>query len=453
MSTRIEFAAAVNPQDPDDEFINFKIDDPAQALGYVAPPPLDTSPHQSAIDDFENARPGPIVSGVGDALWNCLKTHGSAKAAFLNLVNGLGADRQVTLTFFGNTDEAKRLPWEALRHGNKFLAHDHRIPILREIATSADEFPLRLTRGEELRLLVVLGARGDDGSLEWEAIKRAVNRVVNSLPVVVRVVAAHTGVNLSNANFSVTEGPVPENAVDLIYEIQGFAPHITHFYCHGYQKGGLDIETTGSARFGRQGSIKMTRTDLVQALDLISCITVLNACHQGGTGQATGTDDGSRSVCEELVESGFPIVVGMRRAIASTDASAFAEAFHTNALKEIDRVLQMGQGTVRLGAAFGDACRAISTKAAHNPAEAAAWTLPVLYVRPDDLQASRNDPDPSVPDPTGTLSPQDRAVALMEAKAELETLEAALVEHPEAFQAVADQIEARVRELHRLLGL
>ena len=395
-TTRIRFVAALSPSD-NQPYTQFHIEAPGVDLPFTPIPALNLTPHQTAIDNYKTANGGGgnIVSDVGEALWQCLNSHGNADEAFRPSLSPGAPDPWVSLSFSDGTADAKDLPWEALRENAGFLCFDKRIPIVREVETPVENPALTLLEGEKLRFLAVIAASGDDGRGEWRALKRAVKSANDRMPIEVLVLTSNPNIVTDieqNENQFFSAGPVPEGASALIQRIQSFRPHIAHFFCHGHANGFLEVERS-SAEFGAVEPTWLSVAHLEEALALSTWVTVLNACSLASTQAATPEPAGSLNLCEQLVESSVPIVVGMRAPVDAGDAQAFAESFHTNTLRVLADLFTAGTGRLSLAKCFGDACRAILSLG--SPMEALqkpAWTLPVMNLRPDTLQFERVKP-------------------------------------------------------------
>lgn len=448
-TTRIHFEAALDPEMQ--LYTQFHIEAPGQIQAFTPKRPLKLLPHKSAIDNYKanNGAADNIVGDIGDALWACLSDHPNANNAFLPTLRPGAPGRMVSLSFSPETADAKELPWEALRENAEFLCFDMRVPIVREVETAAESLPLTLADGEKVRFLAVIAAEGDDGRGEWDALLRAVKSVGEDLPIEVLVLTSNNAIAEDieqNESDIFLAGPVPDGAASLKQRIQAFGPHIAHFFCHGHAKGFLELERS-SAEWGAGEPTWLSVTDLEEALSLSAALTVLNACSLAAVGDANDKPSGCLNLCEQLVQRGFPIVVGMRAAVNAGDAHAFAESFHTKALAVLSQQFAVGGGNVSLAESFGDACRAIlSMGPPMDSVVKSAWTFPVMNVRPTPLQLERLQTADAAGLAGADLS-LDARIDHEEAQSELAALELVLRDHAQDFAGSIEQIKERIDQI------
>ena len=394
--TRIRFDRAIGHDMT--EYTQFHIEAPGVALRDAPRPPLQIAAHKAVFDAFDAAGPDDdVVRAAGDALWTCLSVHRNTEEAFRPILNNGATDGALRLAFSDLAGDAKALPWEALRETQAgFLCFDRRIPILREVETETTPH-LQIAHTDTLRFLAVIGARGDDGQGEWARLHKALRSLDGKVKVRALILASRQDLEDEiNAigDPQIRAETIPHGADALVARIERFGPHVAHLFCHGYAgaQSVLEIED-GSVNYGGTQPTWLMRGDLLRALSAKAWLVVLNAC---SLADVAGAEDGglgtpeTASLCEDLVQSGIPVVVGMRGPMLAEYAHAFGGAFHERALKALGHAIAQGGGELDLGACFSEACCAILANPPLPPMLAAArirdWTFPVMTIRSGPLR-------------------------------------------------------------------
>lgn len=363
--------------------------DSAGAVADIMPPILTLSSSDAVVADFERGADGEnVVVEVGQALLDQLRQHADCEAEFRALLDSTYDARELRLRFSNFIPEAKRLPWEALiAEGAGFLSIEQNVPILREVSAHGARMPTSITSDEAIRFLAVLGAEGDDGEGEWNAVFTALQGNASELPLQVLLLTSNGRLAEKVTTLGLTwlsAERIPSSADGLAHRIARFRPHIAHFFAHGFAgaQGGLVVETPNNA-FGGQ-PIVLDAASLIPALSDTVWAIVFNACSLAGLGAAPVLSQGAMSLCEDMVESGVPFVVGMRGEVEANRVRLFGRGFHRRLLMEISHLRQQGGGELRLGACFTAGCRATLDGHGGNPAEVAgrinAWAVPIMNV-------------------------------------------------------------------------
>jgi len=442
-TTRIEFSAV---GDPDDPTTLIHIEAPGRVLPNEMPRYLNLASHRDVLEPFLEGQAGgdDFVAILGDTLWDCLDGHPNAKDGFSPSLQEGVADRKVTISFRHNPQDVKSLPWEALRVNGDFLTFDKRVPVVREIDSHWPGASPELARNEKLRFLAVIGAEGDTGEGEWNALNRALKSVAGDLDLEVLLISSNYAL-LEKARaiqeFSIATETIPVNRGDLVHAIERFMPHVAHFFCHGHAEGFLKIEPAGNEYAQVPEIVTLDEVDLEQALLQTACLTVFNACSLAQDGGDETQQSGSLSLCEDLVQKGLPIVVGMRAPVDTGVARRFALNFHRNALQIFRKLLDDGGGHVDLSRGFGDACRAILSGGEQGAERRElSWTLPILHQKSELPSLTRR----AVGDASTDLASK---MARVQKQAELDTLMAVLEDPPDEYLLLLPAIRAQVGKL------
>ncbi|EBA09964.1 CHAT domain-containing protein [Sagittula stellata] len=459
--TRIRFERAIGHDMT--EYTQFHIEAPGVLLSDAPRPPLQIDAHKAVFDAFDAAGPDDVVRAAGDALWSCLSAHRNTKEAFRPILRKDATKGALRLAFSDLAGDAKALPWEALRETQAgFLCFDRRIPILREVETETAP-DLQIANTDTLRFLAVIGARGDDGQGEWDEIRKALQSLTGSVRFQALILASRQeledDINALGVP-AIRAETIPHGTSALVARIERFGPHVAHLFCHGYAgtESVLEVED-GGVNYGCTKPTWLMRGDLLHALSAKAWLVVLNACSLADVGDAEDTGPGTpetASLCEELVQSGIPVVVGMRGPMLARYTHAFGGTFHERALRAVGQAIAQGGMELDLGACFSDACRAILADPPLPPMLAAArirdWTFPVMTLRSGPLAIKVIGHG----DAPGGASPdvdEDTLLAREEAIGEREVLARILDSRGDVLPDEAvREVRARIAELEAQLG-
>jgi hypothetical protein len=323
-----------------------------------------------------------IVGAAGRWLYEKIAENADLQKA-LNVALNLNDDFPIYIEL--RSDDAEALPWEALRKpdGN-FLTLDKRWPIGRVVTTGDERQEYYLD--SKVKLTAVLAATGVDARAEWDGLWAAVSAA--SVPVRLQVLlcqedlAEHInslhipGISISSFN----------DESQLLSAIRQFEPNIIHFFCHGsteHKTPRLLLATRGDWLIG-ESSVQLYPADLVEGPTALNAwLVTLNCC------RGAAPVEQAQSLARSLVVAGFPAVIGMREAVASTDANIFCRELYNVVFGELEKCMEADGKWVEVcwpkmlhGARRRLALHHANGKSLpYAAAELKEWTLPTLYVR------------------------------------------------------------------------
>ncbi|MEK6374290.1 MAG: CHAT domain-containing protein [Acidobacteriota bacterium] len=339
------------------------------------------------------------VQTHGRAIFDKLGTHAAIKQAFTVLL-GIKAPQIRSLYFHLVADEAERLSWETLCDPTgTFLALDRRWPIARMADSEVDQGVPHGDFVPPLKVMAVLSAIHRPAKLEWEGLRDAVRDTrAKGLAVELIVMVGEEALldtirkqAAADAMNWLTVMPIPDRIASLDAALAEHQPHILHFYSHGSASSGVsqlhlatipdwddDDRTTGS--------LILTLDELSNFPALVNAWLVTLNCCEGGKAA-----NDLHSMAHRLVAGGVPAAIGMIEPINAGDAHEFAGVFYPALLASLRMALAQAQAT-------GNRVEFEWAPALHLPRTALrdrhggdavadrAWTLPVLYVRPEPFE-------------------------------------------------------------------
>jgi hypothetical protein len=328
----------------------------------------------------------------GQRLLEELEKHPAVKQA-LQFALMAPAGQTSPVYFHLNEEMAEQLSWEALYNEEKsFLGLDARWPIGR-IADSVLDRPAPPQEfTPPLRMAAILSALDRQAATQWRALRDAVATARDDgLPVDLLVFVGEEPLlatirdEIAAGLEGVTVTNVPDRTAELERELDAFAPHILHFFCHGTASHGvprLEIATILDWLQGNSsGSIKLKVDDLqnIRALQ-DAWLVVLNCCEGGRA------EENTHSMAHSLVANVVPAAIGTLEPFDVTDADELCLGFYPELFTEIRQALNgSADGWVELewATALRGARRSLSEKHDDDPSNHREWALPVLYVRPE----------------------------------------------------------------------
>lgn len=345
------------------------------------------------------AIPGAVLQHGRD-LRQSLAQHPAIDQMLQMLV--LSPPTQITpIYFYLQAPEAEQLYWEALYDDGQgvFLSLDRRWPIGRmaDALTTQPLQSVRLYTGQ-LRMVAVLSAIGVSAAPEWQALRQAIaDARAGGLPVELLLLVGEEALH-DTIQAEITAGALSGVGVRLIEDtvdkletaIDSFAPHLLHFFCHGAVDHGvsrLEIATALDWAMGNTVSSLILPVDSLIALPSMRevWLAVLNCC-QGGAATSQ-----LHSMAHSIVARGAPAAVGMLEPIAAVDAFRFSAGFYPALFREIAQAVAAANGGVAAAIEWSLPLRSARIQLNTNvdPKSERAWTLPVLYVRPELFQVVR----------------------------------------------------------------
>lgn len=362
------------------------------------------------------------IRAAGELLFEGLASNDDVRTAFGQARLATGTDRYPVLLELRADETIEALPWETLyMPDGGFLGLDARWSVGRRV-DSRENTPAEGVLPATLQMAAVLSCLGISAEEEWAQLRTAVEKSALDLEVLLFVGEPDLAEGLAaeelpwvRAVRGIPAGAENLRAVFAEERSNGFAPQILHFFTHGSTDGGPHLEiATPSDWEGRNAARQSSLTlDPSQVRDLTEPDTrpwmiVLNSCLGAAPvtddrGAATTADararqrEATHSLARELVRGGgFPAVVGMREPIETSDATVFSSHFYPQ-LFEALAALPHGKATAldwskllvrpRRGLAEGPG-QVIGMSAP----ERKQWTLPVLYLRGQELLITRTEP-------------------------------------------------------------
>ncbi|MER5326908.1 CHAT domain-containing protein [Streptosporangium roseum] len=354
---------------------------------------------------------GPTVRQVGELLAAKIRENHAVDSVFDHVLHHPGGLSSQPIGFRVGDADAHGLSWEALRCGNDFIALDPRWPIVRIARGGNVQDGAQRSFAPPLHLACVLSAVGRPAINEWWKIYSAVRNARRSLQFPIRVtlfageeaevikLAKKAARKLGDPDVRVE--PVPGNASELLKTLTDLTPpaQLLHFYCHGMiastermlEIGTINDFDNAGGEFG-PSSVQLRVQELGQtAAKTGTWAVILNICHGA---EAAGT---ALTHAEEIVNSGVPVSIGMRRQVDAEDAFAFSGAFYPEVFAAIrNAVLRPDVQMISWGDTLLQARRKLRDTHGNDPDLHDAWTLPVLYTRPGRFNVVLADPaDPS----------------------------------------------------------
>jgi hypothetical protein len=345
--------------------------------------PFNSNPVAEAIKQMGQGVLIPeIVGDAGHWLYEKIAENTDVQKA-LNVALNLDDDFPIYIEL--RSDEAEALPWEALRKpdGN-FLTLDKRWPIGRVVTTGDERQEYHLD--SQIKVTAVLAATGVDARAEWDGLWAAIS--ASDLPVILQVLlcqddlATHiNSLNIPNSTVSFFS-----DESELLTAIRQFEPNIIHFFCHGsteHKTPRLLLATKSDWLIG-ESNVQLYPSVLAEGSTTLNAwLVTLNCC------RGAAPVEQAQSLARSLVVAGFPAVIGMREAVASTDANIFCRELYNVVFAELKKCSETDGKWVEVSwpkMLYGARRRLALQHAQGRPlpraaAELKEWTLPTLYVR------------------------------------------------------------------------
>jgi hypothetical protein len=435
------------------------------------------------------------VRAAGGRLFNAVAQNPDI-AQYLQtaLQTGNGARFPVYVEIATNAG-AEALPWEVLcSPGGDFLGLDERWSLARMVQPPGSAAPF-YTLEPPVRIAALLSCLGVPADGELAALRESVTSFGPARAQLL-VIASEEQL-VVDLRKQMEDGQAPEiAAVELVPGdldqlqalVAGFAPHVLHLFCHGSIKGSPHVQLAlksdwkGAASSGlllEAGDFR----DFTSRTDDLPWLVVLNCCEGAVAGE--GADAHSLALALAL-EGVAPAVVGMREPVISNTANAVTRGVYGKLMAGLAERMDAADQDVQpvdwalFTVAARDRLARIHEGVPRTQAAASTkeWTLPVLYVRPQEFQlsvlpASPPSPTPSPPpipgapeEPAGDApegeppspppppAPPADDTAERTARLEIEALQAVLATLP-ADQAgpLRDEATARIAELAGQLGV
>lgn len=331
---------------------------------------------------------GADAKARGEELARLLGRHRPTKQA-IDQALGVDADTEPSTIYFRlAAPAADALPWEQLYvEPRGFIALDARWPIAR-VARRVHEVGQR-TFEPPFRIVAVLSAADRDGVPQLDALATAIAAArVQGLQVGVHVITGDPAVAArvkELADPGVTVETIATDPVSVVRQIAAARPHLLHVLCHGgYAAPGV----MGLSFATRRDFLSRAKTGRVAvSVDMVAAalrsedpwLVVLAACETANAAAAP-------SIAHELVNSGVPAVIGMRRVVDLSATDAFCARVYPELLTMVADAVAAADGSPHHRIEWAPALTAPRLAAAGGaPASEDGWSDPVLYVQQEHL--------------------------------------------------------------------
>lgn len=331
---------------------------------------------------------GADAKARGEELARLLGRHRPTKEAIDQALGVDAGTEPSTIYFRLAAPAADALPWEQLYMKPRgFIALDARWPIAR-VARRVHEVSQR-TFEAPFRIVAVLSAADRDGVPQLDALATAIAPArAQGLQVRVHVITGDPAVadrvkEIADPEFTVET--IATDPASVVRQIAAAHPHLLHVLCHG-----------GYAAPGVMGLSFATRRDFLSrattgrvavSIDMMAAalksedpwLVVLAACETANAGAST-------SPAHELVNSGVPAVIGMRRVVDLSATDAFCARVYPELLTMVAAAVDAADGSPHHRIEWAPALTAPRLAAAGGAPESEdGWSDPVLYVQQEHL--------------------------------------------------------------------
>ena len=401
---------------------------------------------------------------AGSRLFNAVSAHPDIdlqlKAALANK-----AENPVYV-WFATKDGVEQLPWEAMcAPSGEFLGLDERWALGR-MATTKVGAGIFHTLEPPIRIVAVLSCLGITAAGELAALRKALTAAPGQVEL---LVFASEEQLVTGLQAEIDAGTAPGVRVELIpsdlevlqTKVRDFRPHVLHFFCHGSVAGGPHIQLavksdweTVNPSGGLTAEASQFKEFKREGDEL--WLIVLNCCE----GAAPGPNADGQSLALGLIREGHvPAVVAMREPVVNTVAESVTSGLYSKLLADLVERLKAPGAPKPLDWARMIVAARDKLARSHDGmllSQAAAstkeWTLPVVYVSPDEFHVQVAAPH-VVPPPAPGAGPAP-ADPGREARLEIEALQSLLRSLPPG-QAGDLRSEAvgRMQELAAQLGI
>lgn len=405
------------------------------------------------------------IKNAGSRLFSAVSAHPDIdlqlKAALAN-----NADNPVYV-WFATKDGVEQLPWEAMwAPSGQVLGLDEKWAIGR-MATAKAGGGIFHTLEPPIRIAAVLSCLGITAAGELAALRKALEAAPGQVELLVLASEEQLVTGLQ-ADIDAGTAPgvrvelIPSDLGELQRKVREFRPHVLHFFCHGSIAGGPHIQLAvksdweaaapGGGLTAEASQFKEFRRD-GDELWLI----VLNCCE----GAAPGPNADSQSLALGLIREGHaPAVVAMREPVVNKVAESVTSGLYSKLLSDlVERLKAPGPPKpldwARMIVAARDRLARshdgmLLSQAAASTKE---WTLPVVYVSPDEFHVQVV-PPPAVPPPAPGVAPAPPSDTEREARLEIEALQSLLRSLPPGRALdLRSEAVARMQELAAQLGI
>jgi hypothetical protein len=264
----------------------------------------------------------------------------------MELYNRLAKD-DVRLNIVCNRSEVQNLPWEYLQEPKKKPGPLRGRSVIRVVPTIGQELPEPPRLGTAIRVLFASAAPTDQGAVDWENVRDAVQRAFD-----VNLPDGVTLKTVDGANSRALRRAIADEQFDIF-----------HFYGHGEVKDGTGQLVLVNRRTQKSEYLDSEQVSAVLAGRGIRLV-VLSACMM-----ATGNFKDEFSVmAEALVRSGIPAVVANQMPVSNKTISPFIGQLYCSLIKSGDIDLAVTEGRI-----------ALYVDLAKEASSGLEWGIPTLY--------------------------------------------------------------------------
>ncbi|MET0899679.1 MAG: CHAT domain-containing protein [Mycobacterium sp.] len=434
--------------------------------------PFGCSTDEAVFQALRNSREN-VVKDAGARLFEALMDNPHIKPHLTTALQAAVGTRHAIAIEIATKFGAEALPWEALcSTTGEFLGLDERWALARMVEPMTEAVPY-YSFTPPIRVAAVLSCLGIPAASELDSLRKALREAGDGKTELL-VVASEEQLFLAlEAEMRAGTAPevtqlmiMPDDLAGLHKLISDFGPHLLHFFCHGSLEGSPHILVAKKEDWDTLAGVSSITAEagefagFTRRTESPPWLVVLNCCEGAGAGSAAD----SQSLALSLASNGIAAaVVGMREPVLDTTANKLTEALYKNLLADVVELIDTPSKAPRtldwprhVAAARDSLAQVPGKSRSEAAASTTEWTMPVLYVRPEDfkLQVKRTRPRPVVRgiDVSGP-SPEEQEAARA-AQLEITALRALLAELPadQAGPLKSDAV-ARIAELNKKLGV
>jgi hypothetical protein len=420
------------------------------------------------------------VSRAGARLFSAVAEHPDIAAYLQTALQTKAGGRYPVYVEIATSAGAEGLPWEVLcSPGGDFLGLDERWALARMVEPPQTAAPF-YTLTPPIRIAAVLSCLGVSAVGELAALRESIASVGQGQTQLLVIASEEQLIIDLQTEQQAGQAPevfgvevMPTDLSELQRLVSNFGPHMLHLFCHGSVEGGphvrLALKSDWQAANPTPGLLAEARDfhGFTRRTEDLPWLAVLNCCE----GAAPGPAADAQSLTLGLALEGIaPAVIGLREPVVSDTANLLTRALYTKLLGDlVARIDNAGQPPQPLDWAHlvASARERLARINGQILSQAAAstkeWTMPVVYVRPDEFNIQvAMPPQPVAPEPgqlppapdLGGYRPQDESeTAARAARLEIEALQALLdTLPPDQAPELRVEASARIAQLATQLG-
>jgi CHAT domain len=453
--------------------------EPYASISLRKPKLLDneTLPFQCAADEdvfqaLKSAREN-AVKFAGARLFDALMANPHIKPHLTTALQAAVGTRHPIAIEIATKFGAEALPWETLcSTAGDFLGLDERWSLARMVEPLTEAAPF-YTLTPPIKIAAVLSCLDIPAASELDALRKAVRDSGEGRTELLVVASEEQLIVDLQAELEAGNAPevtrleiMPDDLDGLHRLISQFGPHLLHFFCHGSLEGSPHVLIAKKEDWDKQSRVSSITAEATEFAGFTRraadppWLVVLNCCE--GAGAEFASD--SQSLALSLAVNGVAAaVVGMREPVVDTTANKLTEALYTNLLTDIAALIdtrsekpQPFDWPRHVAAARDSLARVPGKSRREAAASTREWTMPVLYIRPEEFKLQLEWAPPASRGIDDAPSPEreNAKETARAARLEITALRALLADLPadQAGPLKADAA-ARIRELCEELGI